>query len=259
MISLDKDGFGLIVFESLGHGGLRRASTFMLPLDHDLSTLLISITLLSGISSLAALLRTLYLNVRLLLDRRLNWLLRGAGLLLWLLWRLNLNRRLRLAPQLRLSHSLDLFSLPLRRSLGVLLLEPSGDEFEVLDASLVIRHEEVHLGHLGAQVVRLPDRPVDLQYAVELLVHHSLPPVEGHVALGTARHHVHGLLVGYLKAQTGLAEEVEAGQLDWLLVHLQTDRAFHLVAELLVEFTVQRVVVLLLQAQRRRGLQSGSR
>jgi len=80
----------------------------------------------------------------------------------------------------------------------------------------------------------LPNRLVDFEYAIELLILARLSAIEGHVALSTAWHDVNGLLVCYLQAETGLAEEVEARQLDWFLVYLEAYRALHLIAKLLV-------------------------
>ena len=56
----------------------------------------------------------------------------------------------------------------------------------MLDTTLVVRYEKVHLWKLGAEVVGLSYRFVNFEYAIKLFIRLYLPPVKSNVAFGTS-------------------------------------------------------------------------
>lgn len=143
------------------------------------------------------------------------------------------------ARKILVRNLLDLLWRVLR--LHSLLFEFRWDEFEVFYSPLIALDEEIHLRELGAQVVCLPDGLEDFQDVVELLIRLEVPSVEGDIALGTTRKHIHGFLVWDLHSDAVMAEKVKAWKLNRIHVDLEANRALHLIPELLVSFLWQCV------------------
>ena len=109
-----------------------------------------------------------------------------------------------------------------------------GHQFEGLHTSLVVGFEQVNLGELRAQIVRLSDRFEHLENVIKFFIGLQVSPIEGHIALSTAGKDLDCFLVGYLDSHTLVTEKVEARQLYWINIHLETDSTFHFISKSLV-------------------------